>query len=105
MGARFADQYSLLHGAVGVLLQYWSVPFWLGLGLHILFEIFENTRFGMSIINRFFVGSGPFRWPGGKEFPDTAVNQLGDNFFFTIGWLVAYATNRTGIREGWHSSK
>jgi hypothetical protein len=102
MGVRFADQYSLLHAAVGVILNFWSVPFWLALGLHILFEFIENTSFGMSIINRIFVGKGAFRWPGGKEFPDTPLNQLGDNVFFALGWIVAYWVNRTGNEHQWH---
>ena len=103
MGVRFADQYSLLHSAIGVVLQYWSVPFWMAIVLHTIFEIVENTAFGMSLINRLFVGNGAFRWPGGKEFPDSLLNQVGDTVFFAVGWLFARWVNQTGLQNRWHA--
>ena len=55
MGLHFADQYSLLHYAVGVVAYFWIIPFILTIIIHTIFEIIENTTFGMGIINRFFV--------------------------------------------------
>jgi hypothetical protein len=102
MGVRFADQYSILHGAVGVVLYFWSVPFLLSLVLHTVFEVLENTKSGMSFINRYFVGSGPFQWPGGKEFADTPLNMFGDTVWFSLGWGVAYWLDALGTRYRWH---
>ena len=85
MGANFADQYSLLHYAVGVIAYFWNIPFILTIIIHTIFEIVENTKFGMGIINRFFVKNRRFSWPGGKNKPDAFITNVGDTIFFAVG--------------------
>ena len=53
MGLNFADQYSLLHFAVGVVLYFWNIPLSLAIILHTIFEIVENTKMGMKFINTY----------------------------------------------------
>lgn len=91
MGIYFADTFSLLHFAVGIVFYYWGVSLKMFILLHILFEYIENTTIGMSIINNNFKGI----WPGGKDHPDTQINQFGDIIFGIIGWLVAYYINQS----------
>lgn len=55
--------------------------------LHILFEYIENTSVGMKFINNTLGGI----WPGGKDYPDSYINQFGDVIFGAIGWLIAYS--------------
>jgi len=102
MGANFADQYSLLHYAVGVIAYFWNIPFILTIIIHTLFEIVENTKFGMGIINRFFVKNKHFSWPGGKNKPDAFINNVGDTIFFAVGWLSAHYLDATGNKYGWY---
>lgn len=87
MGVNFIDEYSLLHFAVGIVAFFWGIPFKLWILLHISFEYMENTKSGMSFINNELGNI----WPGGKDYPDSFVNSmLGDNFFATLGWFIAY---------------
>ena len=45
------DQFTLLHVAMGVVAYFWGMPFWLALGIHIVFEIVENTAWvSLSLI-------------------------------------------------------
>lgn len=91
MGRFFVDQYSLLHFSTGVISYFWQVPFILGLIIHVLFEIIENSAFGMALINDYFVNEGQLlRWPGGKYEADTFINSMGDNVFYSIGWFISY---------------
>jgi hypothetical protein len=48
-----------------------------------LFEAVENQEFAMAIINK----SG--WWPGGKDKTDSLINSLGDQFYFSLGWLLS----------------
>jgi hypothetical protein len=84
MGVLFTDQYSLLHFAVGIVVYYWDVSFITWFIVHLLYEYVENTEYGMRWINQFS------RWPGGKEYADSMVNRLGDQFYAMLGWYVAY---------------
>ena len=85
MGTALLDEYSLLHFAVGVIARHWNVAFILFLIVHILFELLENTKQGMHIINTYIKA-----WPGGKSFPDTFLNsQIGDNLSAAVGWWLA----------------
>ena len=102
MGLHFADQYSLLHYAVGVVAYFWNIPFILTIIIHTIFEIVENTKFGMGIINRFFVKNRRFSWPGGKLAPDSFINNVGDTIFFAIGWLSAHYLDSIGNKYGWY---
>ncbi len=84
MGSAFTDQYSLLHFAVGIVSRYWNVSlFWL-IVFHTLFEVLENTAYGMNFINTYI----PF-WPGGKTHADTILNRVGDTVYSGLGWVLA----------------
>lgn len=93
MGLCFVDKYSLLHFAVGIIIFYWNVPFLLACVIHTVFEIVENTSTGMYIINTYISNKGYFSWPGGKPYPDTVINSIGDTVFFAIGWGIANQFN------------
>lgn len=89
MGHAFLDPYSLLHFAVGVVAYFWGVSLEAWIGVHILFEVLENTRAGMAFINTMFLG-----WPGGKPRPDSVLNSVGDTVCAAGGWLAAQALDR-----------
>ena len=84
MGQYVIDQYSLLHFSVGVLSYFWGVSFYITMMLHILFELFENTTWGMRFINTWI----PF-WPGGKNHADSLVNNISDILFTGLGWIIS----------------
>ena len=101
MGLYFADQYSLLHLAVGIVMYYWNISFFNAFLIHFLFELGENTKIGMKLINNYFTQS-LLHWPGGKPKADSVINIMGDNIFFMIGWLVAYGLDQLGNSYGWY---
>lgn len=82
------DSYTYLHFGVGIILYYWGVRLKNLLIIHTLFEIIENTKFGMSIINIYFT-----KWPGGKPYSDSLINILGDSIGVIFGWLTSYYIN------------
>ena len=84
MGKTFADEYSLLHFAVGIIFRFWNVSFTTSVAIHTLFEILENTEPGIKFINEKFTW-----WPGGKGYADYNINKVGDTVFFVLGWYVA----------------
>jgi len=86
MGRTWFDQYSLLHLAVGIVAYFLSISLFMTILIHILFEIIENTQFGMNLINTYF----KYWWPGGKSYPDSLLNNTTDTIFTGIGWLLAY---------------
>ena len=101
MGYLFADQYSLLHFASGIILYFWSITFINSILLHIAFEYIENTKYGMHFINTYFKGL----WPGGKPIADKPINSfLGDNIFFALGWLASYYLDNIGQNLGWYEA-
>jgi hypothetical protein len=102
MGLHFADQYSLLHYAIGVIAYFWNIPFSLTIIIHTLFEIVENTKFGMGIINKYFVQNRRFSWPGGKNIRDSFINNVGDTIFSAVGWLSAHYLDIVGNKYGWY---
>jgi hypothetical protein len=61
----------------GLSLQLWIL-------LHLLFEYFENTEYGIYIINTWIK-----IWPGGKPNRDSTKNSIGDIIFGVIGWVSA----------------
>jgi len=83
MGTDFADRYSILHFAVGVLSFFLGIPFWGWAFLNVLFEAFENSPWGVHFISTYLRW-----WPGGKREPDTIINSLGDILFGLAGWCV-----------------
>jgi hypothetical protein len=84
MGKQFTDKYSLLHFSVGIFVYFWNVSFVSWFVIHMIFELSENTKIGMFIINQF-----PY-WPGGKEEADSILNSFGDQFYGMLGWIIAY---------------
>jgi hypothetical protein len=89
MGKRFYDKYSLLHFAVGICSYYFSIPVSYWLIFHVLFEIIENSKYGMHVINKYLT-----MWPGGKPESDSLINSISDILFGILGWLVAYCVNK-----------
>tara|TARA_Y100000310_G_scaffold331842_1_gene406195 strand:+ start:529 stop:750 length:222 start_codon:yes stop_codon:yes gene_type:complete len=66
--------------------------------IHTLFEIVENTAWGMGIINTYFKF-----WPGGKPQADAILNNVGDTLGAIVGWVSAYFLDRWGAQHGWYS--
>lgn len=97
MGKQILDQFSLLHVAVGVVAYFWGVPLLVAVGIHIVFEIVENTAWGISFINNWLT-----LWPGGKPYADSAINQISDIVTFAGGWLVAAWLDRFGVEREWY---
>jgi hypothetical protein len=84
MGKSFSDQYSLLHFAVGIIAYFWNLSFVIWFILHMIYELIENTKPAMYIINQFTF------WPGGKEEADSILNSFGDQYYAMLGWIIAY---------------
>lgn len=83
MGIHLIDQYFLLHFAVGVVVYFWAMPFWVWMAIHTAFELTENTIPGMALINSFPL------WPGGKPQADSTRNIVGDSLAAALGWWAA----------------
>lgn len=96
MGSFFLDQFSLLHFAVGVVVYFWGIGFWSWVIIHAVFEILENTETGIWFINHYLI-----MWPGGKTHADTLLNQVGDVWSGSVGWLVAKLLDTLGQRQQW----
>lgn len=105
MGCDFADQYSLLHFCVGSISYFWNIPLWFGFLVHFIFEIVENTNYGVYFINKYIIDPGYFSWPGLKHSPDSVANITGDNVFYVIGWLVSYFLDDYGKKHKWHTAQ
>lgn len=84
MRLNFADRFSLLHFAVGVIAPFWGIDLIYFITGHLIFEYLENTRCGIHLINNYIT-----MWPGGKGSPDSLINIVGDNVFALLGFLVA----------------
>jgi hypothetical protein len=96
MGKQFLDQYSLLHFAVGIIVYFWGISAINWNMIHILFELIENTDIGMKIINNVFI-----LWPGGKNYTDSYVNNIGDLLIGYLGWVTASLLDNYGNKQGW----
>ncbi len=95
----FADQYSYLHFATGIIAYFWGIDIEMWIIIHILYEVIENLESSMHIINNYITF-----WPGGKSIPDHWLNRIGDVFFGTIGWVSAYYLDKFGYKYGWYKS-
>jgi len=102
MGYRFFDQYSILHFSVGVLMYFWSIPLLTAVIIHFIFEILENSKTGVYVINNYFTNLGILSWPGGKPGPDNLINTIGDNVFFILGYIISKQLDLYGIKQLWH---
>jgi hypothetical protein len=98
MGTNFLDQYTLLHFATGVMAYFWGISFVNTFIIHTIFELVENTQMGMNFINTYFKGL----WPGGKFYPDSFNNMIGDTIGVSMGWLLAYYLDSIGSKYGWY---
>jgi hypothetical protein len=88
MGTKFTDNFSILHLASGIIFYFLGFSFLKALLIHIVFEVVENNKHIIKITNSFSW------WPGGKPESDNLTNILGDNFYFIIGWLIAYTIDK-----------
>ena len=84
MGVKFTDQFSLLHFATGIIAYFWKITLVNWFIIHLIYEIFTNTKSGIYFINHYTF------WPGGKLDYDTPMNILGDQVWSLLGWLFAY---------------
>ena len=87
MGRTFLDRYSLLHFASGIIAQFWGLSWEVWAAMHLGFELGENTKLGMRVINSLPV------WPGGKDHADSWINIIGDQFFAVLGHWFANLIN------------
>ena len=83
MGKYILDIYSIIHFAVGILWRYMGFDIVSLFVLHTLFEIVENSKFGIHIINTYVK-----IWPGGKPAADTLINSIGDVSISLLGWIL-----------------
>ena len=97
MGTQLFDQYTLLHFSSGVIAYFWGVKIFFWILAHILFEIVENTTFGMKFINEVLTF-----WPGGKPKADSLLNILGDNIAAIAGWYAAQFLETLGKERMWY---
>ena len=98
MGIRLFDQYTFLHYACGVVVYFFGVSLDKWMMLHTLFEISENTAYGVRFINTYLANI----WPGGKPQSDSVVNIVGDSVGTLMGWLSAMVLDQLGDKLGWY---
>ena len=101
MGTELLDQYSYLHLAVGVVAYFIGFSLPLTTGLHIVFEYVENTETGINFINKHL----SWFWPGGKDYPDSTANRVGDTLSTIVGWITAYLLDQYGKEKGWYLAR
>ena len=97
MGYQIFDQFTYLHFASGIIAYFWGLPIYLWFILHTIFEILENSKFGIKLINKIFF------WPGGKSKADSIINIFGDTIGAMIGWISAYYLDHLGHTYGWYN--
>ena len=99
MGIYLFDQYSLLHFASGVIAYFFGINWVVWFLLHSLFEFVENTNAGMALINNYLTF-----WPGGKPYPDSFLNNIGDTISAMAGWVLAMYLDKVGVEKKWYTS-
>ena len=100
MGIYLLDQYTYLHFAMGIIIYFWNISIINWFILHTIFELIENTKIGMNIINNYITF-----WPGGKPKSDTGMNMIGDTFGAIVGWLSAYYLDKIGNQYNWYTDQ
>lgn len=85
MGTKLFDKYTYLHFCTGAIMYFWGFSLTNWFILHTIFEVLENTKTGMNIITNVFTS-----WPGGKPYPDSLSNNIGDTIGAMLGWLSSY---------------
>lgn len=103
MGTQALDQYSFLHFSTGVIAYFFNVPLWVWFIINIIFEIFENSVFGMRILDNlsFYPGveSGiPLK-------PEIKINIVCDVLCCILGWCVAYCVDYLGKKYLWYNPR
>ena len=98
MGLNFLDQYTYLHFASGIIAYFWGLRLKTFIILHIIFEIIENTKIGMNIINKYIYKFSPMK----KIYPDHFINMVGDTISGILGWLSAYYLDKIGNKYQWY---
>ena len=98
MGTKLFDQYTYLHFASGIVSYFWNISFIIWMVVHTIFEICENTQFGVNFIDKYL-----FFWPGGKHRADKNINIIGDTIGAIIGWSSAYYLDKIGAKYKWYS--
>jgi len=93
MGLNIFDQFTYLHFSTGIVAYFFGLPLLYWIVLHTIFEITENTSFGINMINNYFKF-----WPGGKPYSDSFVNCVGDTLGTVIGWFSAYLIDNLGSK-------
>jgi hypothetical protein len=80
---QFFDRYSLVHGALAVVLQASKVPALPAIAGHVIFELGEDAlkRNIKSI------------WPDSR--PDAIENHVGDIVSFNAGYVASYALSKS----------
>jgi hypothetical protein len=89
MGLNLFDRFTYLHFVTGALSNYWGITLRQWMIWHTIFEILENTKYGMYVINHYITF-----WPGGKPAPDSIINRIGDTIGALLGWVSAYYVNK-----------
>ena len=84
MGLNIFDAYSLLHFASGIIAFFWGLPIIWWYIIHAIYEYFENTTYGMKLINKI-----PY-YPMGKTEQDSYENIIGDQISALIGWITSF---------------
>jgi hypothetical protein len=85
MGVSFTDKFSLLHFASGIIAYYWNLSFFDWFILHLVYEIIQNSKYGILFINNVVT-----LWPGGKLSYDSYTNMVGDQFYGILGWIFTH---------------
>ena len=93
MGLLLFDQYTYLHFASGIIAYFFNISILTWFVLHTIFETTENTNIGINIINKYLKF-----WPGGKPYPDTLSNIIGDTIGTILGWSSAYLLDKYGSK-------
>lgn len=93
MGQLLFDRFTYLHFASGIISYFFGLSLLQFLVLHTIFEIIENTKFGINFINKYL-----FFWPGGKSESDSIINNIGDTIGALIGWISAYLISYNSLK-------
>ena len=75
--------------ASGIVAFYWDMSLINWFIIHTVFEILENTKYGMHFINKYITV-----WPGGKPYKDSVINNVGDTIGALVGWISAFYLER-----------
>ena len=85
MGNTIVDGYLTLHILSGAIAYAMNIPFVVWFIIHLVFEIFENTKQGVKFINTYIR-----TWSGGKRSPDVLSNTTIDQIAASFGWFFAW---------------